>query len=81
MDTKTPAPIESLISEWMEQFDGSPSTRNLKKEKENITLSVPVEYKLKYDMIQGKSKKSFNRVLEQVFIRSLDLVDLDKLGA
>lgn len=43
-----------------------------------VTVWIPSEYKVKYDLVQDRSRKKFSRVLREVFMRAIDKVYVDE---
>lgn len=61
-----------------DDFDLSDINTEDPEPKQPITLWLPVEYKLKFDLIQQRSKKRFGKHLKEVLKRSIDKIDIEK---
>lgn len=44
-----------------------------------ITFWLPEEYKMKYELIQNKSKRKLGKLLQKVLMKSIDKIDLESL--
>lgn len=65
--------IDSII----EEFDlTKPAVRSV--DKRSITLWLPVEYKEKFDLLQGRSNRLFGKKLQEVLMQAIDRVPLEE---
>lgn len=43
-----------------------------------VTFWIPADRKVKYDKIQGKSRRRFHKFLKALIIKSIDSVDVEE---
>lgn len=68
------------LDEMIGEFDLNEIEEGALKER-LISLRLPENYKVKYDVIQARSKKRFADHLRQVVMAAIDRVELDtKVG-
>jgi hypothetical protein len=75
------APTESnqsidTVDSLLENIDSLFSEKHGTIELLPITFWLPVDYKEKYDAIQGSTKRKFGKVLKQVLMKSIDKVSI-----
>lgn len=69
--------IEQSIEEIFGDLDLSEYHDETRIEGKGVTFWLPMDYKIKYDMIQKCSKRKFSKKIKEIIMRSIDRVEID----
>ena len=69
--------MNGSIEQILKEFDLSSADKNGSVKLEPVTFWLPSDYKIKYDLLQSKSKSRFGKLLKEVLKRSIDTVGVD----
>lgn len=76
-EIQTPSTIDSMFKEFLETFNAPEISEDVPTEWYTMSFYVPLQYKVKFDLIQAKSKKKFGKLLKELIIQSIDKVQIE----
>lgn len=68
--------MKNAVDSIVEEFDFLQMQVDAPIPCEPITFWIPVEYKIKYDLLQAKSGKKFGKVCKEILKKTIDRVQL-----
>lgn len=75
-----PSPEKANLDSIFETIDPTISIDDKGDEKGRVVAFwIPLDYKLKYDLLQGRTKQRFGKKLKELVIKSIDRMDIEAL--
>jgi CRISPR/Cas system CSM-associated protein Csm2 small subunit len=79
MPNKSDCNADSMLEDFLDTINTELSNEKFHTNHKPMTLWIPKVYKMKFDLIQGRTNRKFGKILKEVIKKSIDKVDLEAI--